>query len=164
MSSPFLKASLTALAVIGVGGAVAGFASGGDVQTIHFIAVNARTTTLDFPPLGKSPGDLYVVEGTMLTPNRRRVVGRVRGSQTDIKLERGTETVQGLLTYEFGPGNEIVVGGLSAYPLKATGLIKGKKFMRPVLGGSGKYNGAKGTVTSTQLKDGSYDQVFRLTY
>jgi hypothetical protein len=48
---------------------------------------------------------------------------------TDIKLEHHAETVQGLLTFEFGTGNEIVVGGLSAFPLSGKGLIRGKSYM-----------------------------------
>lgn len=82
--------------------------------------------------------------------------------QTEIKLEHGVETVQGTLT--LGTGNEIVVGGLAEYPRGGTGLVKRKTFVRPVLGGTGKYAGAKGTVASKQLSGGCYDQVFRLTY
>jgi hypothetical protein len=128
------------------------------------ITAKSHTTTLDFPPLGKSPGDVYVFDATVVTANGRTEIGRLRGTQTDIKLEHGVETVQGTLTFELGTGNEIVVGGLADYPLSGTGLIKGKKFVRPVLGGTGKYAGAKGTLTSVQLSGGRYDQVFRLTY
>ncbi len=75
------------------------------------------------------------------------------------------ETVQGLITYELGPGNELVIGGLSSYPLIGTELVKGKKYERPVLGGSGRFAGASGTLTSRYLGGGSrYDQVFRLKY
>jgi hypothetical protein len=48
------------------------------------------------------------------------------------------------------------------YPLGGAGLIRGKSFVRAVLGGTGKYAGARGTVTSKQIAPGRYDQVFRL--
>lgn len=168
MSRRFHVPLLTALLVVGavvLTQAVAGSASSRKVQTVHIISSKPQPlTTLDFPPKGKSPGDLYVFSGTLYRPNGRTVIGRVRGTQTSIKLERGMETVQGMLTYELGTGNELVVGGLSEYPLKGTGLLKGRRFVRPVLGGSGKYDGATGEVFSKQLPDGRYDQVFQLTY
>jgi len=37
-----------------------------------------------------------------------------------------------------------------------------KPVVRPVLGGTGKYMGARGQVTSTRSSDGSYAQVFTL--
>ncbi len=142
----------------------AGFASGSNVQTVHVMTAKPHIMTLDFPPRGKSPGDLYVFDATVMAANGQTVIGRLRGTQTDIKLEHGVETVQGTLTFELGTGNEIVVGGLGEYPLRGTGLLIGKTFVRPVLGGTGKYAGAKGTVTSEQLSGGRYDQVFRVTY
>jgi hypothetical protein len=91
------------------------------------------------------------------------VIGRLRGTQTDIKIEHGMETVQGMLTYQFGDGSEIVIGGLAAYPLTGKNLLKGKTFVRPVLGGTGRYAGATGVVLSRKLSGGRYDQVFKLT-
>jgi hypothetical protein len=159
----FLTALLVVAAVV-LAGAVAGFASSSNVQTVHILTSKAEPLTyLDLGAKGKTPGDLYIFSAAVLAPNGR-TIGRLRGTQTDIKLEHGMETVQGMLTYELGPGNQLVVGGLSEYPLTGTGLLKGKTFVRPVLGGSGKYAGAHGEVSSKQLLDGRYDQVFKLTY
>ncbi len=167
MSTPLRGASFTALVAILAVAVVAGFASGSTGRgphVIHIQTIQPHTRTLDFAPKGKSPGDLYVIDARIVAPNGHTTIGRLRGTQTAIKLEHGFETVEGMLTYELGAGNEIVVGGLSAYPLRGTGLVRGKSFVRPVLGGSGKYAGATGTVTSKQLAGGRYDQVFQLTY
>jgi hypothetical protein len=154
-------------------GAVAGFASAstssststGQIETLRVITAKPHTETLDFPPAGKSPGDVYVFDATILSANGRTVLGGLRGTQTDIKIEHGTETVQGMLTYQLGTGNEIVVGGLSANPLSASRfLVKNKTFVRAVLGGTGKYSGASGTVTTKRLTSTRYLQVFRLSY
>jgi hypothetical protein len=153
-----------ALLVVVIAGVSAGFASGSNVQTLHVITIKPHITILDFPPRGKSPGDLYVFDGTVVAADGHTVIGRLRGTQTEIKLEHGMETVEGMMTFELGTGNEIVVGGLSEYPRRGSGLIKGRTFVRPVLGGSGKYAGARGTDTSELLSGGRYDQVFRLTY
>ena len=164
MSPRFRKVSLTALLAAALAVVSVGFASGSNVQTVHVITGKPHIETLDFPPRHKSPGDVYVFDATIVSANGRAVVGRVRGTQTEIKLEHGLETVQGMLTYELGNGNEIVVGGLSEYPLSGTGLLVGKTYVRAVLGGTGKYAGANGTDAAKQLSDGRYDHVFRLTY
>ena len=152
-------------AVVVAAGILTGFsfASTSNVRTLHFITRSQHRETLDFPPRGKSPGDLYVFDATIVAANGRTVIGRDRGTQTDIKLEDGAETVQGMVTYELG-SSQIVVGGLAANPLSGKGLITGKTFVRAVLGGTGRYAGARGTETAKRLSDGSYDHVLRLTY
>jgi hypothetical protein len=167
MWSYIRTAGLTGIAVIATVWAVAGFASGASVQkvqTIHVITGAQHLESFDAPPLGASPGDVYVFDAPVLSPKTKRVIGRIRGTQTSIKREHGVLTVQGMLTYELGAGNEIVIGGLASYPLNAAGLIRGKTFVRAVLGGTGRYAGASGTLTSKQVAPGRYDQVFRLTY
>jgi hypothetical protein len=163
--SPQLRiVSLATVLVLVAAAAVANIASGSSVRTVHVITGAQHLETLDFPPKGKSPGDVYVFDAPVLAANGRTVIGRIRGTQTAIKKEHGLLTVQGMLTYELGSGNQIVIGGLSAYPLSGAGLVRGKSFVRAVLGGTGKYAGARGTVTSKQVAPGRYDQVFRLSY
>jgi hypothetical protein len=172
MSQRIRWACLTgAILIVVTVGAVAGFASAststssGQISTLRVITAKPHTETLDFPPTGKSPGDVYVFDATILSANGRTVLGGLRGTQTEIKIEHGTETVQGMLTYQLGAGSEIVVGGLSANPLSASGfLVKHKTFVRAVLGGTGKYSGASGTVTTKRLTATRYLQVFRLSY
>src|SRR5690348_1872914 len=116
--SPQLRiVSLATVLVLVAAAAVANIASGSSVRTVHVITGAQHLETLDFPPKGKSPGDVYVFDAPVLSANGRTVIGRIRGTQTAIKRERGLLTVQGMLTYELGSGNQIVIGGLGAYPL-----------------------------------------------
>ena len=158
----------TALLVLGavvLTGAVSGSASGSRVQTLHVLATPGKVVYLDFPPKGKSPGDLYVVTSQLLNPNTHRVIGRLRGTQTHITFDSGVETVQAMLTYQLGAGNQIIVGGVSSYaPHTPPGLITGKTFVRAVIGGTGRYDGARGEEYTTHLRNGYYDHVFRLTF
>ncbi len=165
MSPKLRRLSLVALGatVLVLAGVAAGFASGSKVRVVHIMTARPHIETLDFPPKGKSPGDVYVFDATIISPSSQRVIGRLRGTQTDIKIEHGMETVQGMLTYQFGDGSEIVIGGLAAYPLTGKNLLEGKTFVRPVLGGTGRYAGATGVVLSRKLSGGRYDQVFKLT-
>jgi Dirigent-like protein len=166
MSLKLRRLSFVALGavVLALAGVAAGFASGSNVRVVHIITAKPHIGTLDFPPRGKSPGDVYVFDATILSPSSHRVIGRLRGTQTEIKIERGMETVQGMLTYQFGDGSEIVIGGLAAYPLTGKNLVKGRTFVRPVLGGTGRYAGARGVVLSRRLSGNRYDQVFKLTF
>jgi Dirigent-like protein len=166
MSSKLRTISLVALGaiVLALAGVAAGFASGSNVRVVHIMTARPHIETLDFPPKGKSPGDVYVFDATIISPSSQRVIGRLRGTQTDIKIEHGMETVQGMLTYQFGDGSEIVIGGLAAYPLTGKNLVKGQTFVRPVLGGTGRFAGASGVLYSRRLSGNRYDQVFKLTF
>lgn len=67
------------------------------------------------------------------------------------------------LTFVFGSeANQIVVGGISLYPSSSATLATGQKTIRPVVGGSGTYNGARGYVVSTNLGANGWTHVFHL--
>jgi|SRR5919199_2472130 hypothetical protein len=154
------RLTTTAVAALGATLLAGCGAQGGHI--VHFISSRPHLYTLDLGRHGKSSGDLYVFDATLLDRHGRRAIGSLHGTQTSIKLESGAETVQGILTFEFGRGNALVVGGLSQYPRRGTGTITNRKFVRAVLGGTGKYAGASGTLTTKRRPDGNYEQELRL--
>jgi hypothetical protein len=118
-------------------------------------------TTIDVGPAGKSPGDLYVVAADVMTRSGR-FVGRLRGTQVSIAIEDGAETVQAHLTFAFRDGSQISIDGIGQFPLDAKpGLLVDRPYRRPIVGGSGRYAGARGELVSVQRADGHYDQTFR---
>jgi len=135
---------------------------GSGARTLRVVSTPPDLKTVDLPPRGKSPGDLYTFSSVLLDRTRRRPIGVLRGTQTSIRLEGGRELVQGILTFRLGRGNDILVGGLSEFPTSGTGLIVGRPYVRSILGGTGAYADARGTLTSTRRSDGSYEQLFRL--
>lgn len=67
------------------------------------------------------------------------------------------------LTFVLGAeANQIVVGGISLYPPAGATLAPGQTTIRPVLGGSGTYEGARGQVVSTNLGANGWTHVFRI--
>ena len=67
------------------------------------------------------------------------------------------------LTFVFdGEANQIVVGGISLYPAAGSTIAVGTKTIRPILGGSGTYAGARGEVVSTNLGADGWMHVFLL--
>ena len=84
------------------------------------------------------------------------------GTQTSIALDADSETVQAMITYDFRDGNRITVGGIGEYPRGDRGLVENQEFERPILGGTGSYAGASGTVTSVRRPDDSYEHTFEI--
>jgi len=67
------------------------------------------------------------------------------------------------LTFVFGQeADQLVVGGVSLYPPANATLAPGQRTVRPVLGGSGTYFGARGQVISTNLGPDGWTHVFRI--
>jgi hypothetical protein len=52
---------------------------------------------------------------------------------------------------------------VSEFPLDGAGLVNEQEFTRPVIGGTGQYAGASGTLTTVRSADGDYSQTFRIT-
>mgnify|MGYP006901762798 FL=1 len=59
--------------------------------------------------------------------------------------------------------NQLVVGGISLYPQKGATLSVGQETVRPIVGGSGTYDGVMGEVVSTNLGDQGWSHVFQIT-
>jgi hypothetical protein len=158
-----LGVTVTALAAVG-SALLGGCGRDGGQTIIKFVSSPPHLYTLDLGAHGKSRGDVYVFDSTLFDRHGGRVIGSLHGTQTSIKLENGAETVQGILTFSFGHGDALVVGGLSQFPRIGTGTIVNRKFVRAVLGGTGKYATAAGTLTSKRRPDGSYEQEFRIKH
>jgi hypothetical protein len=128
-------------------------------HTVRFFSRTPKPVTVDLGAPGKSAGDLYVISSA-LSDAHGRTIGRVRGTQTSMAVEDGAETVSANATYEL-PFGSVVIGGLSQYPLDAAGNVVGRTYVRSVLGGTGRYAGAHGTLTTLRMPDGSYEQTLR---
>jgi hypothetical protein len=166
-ASSFVRLWRTPLAFLMIGAAIAvsaGCGGGDDSETLSVVATakGLHQSTLDLGRQGKSGGDVYVFDGPLLDAEEEESIGSVYGTQTSISLDSDSETVQAMITYDFRNGDRITVGGIGQYPRGDTGLIENQEFERPILGGTGRYAGASGTVTSVRRPDGSYEHTFEL--
>lgn len=67
------------------------------------------------------------------------------------------------LTFVVGDeANQLVVGGVSLYPPAGATLAPGQRTIRPILGGSGTYDGARGQIISTNLGPDGWTHVLRI--
>lgn len=107
-----------------------------------------RTFYIPTTVKGKS-GPGYYLTGTLTT--------------VAVGLPNDQELRTSNLTFVFGAeANQIVVGGISLYPSSSATLTTGQKTIRPVVGGSGTYNGARGYLESTNRGPDGWTHVFHL--
>jgi hypothetical protein len=75
----------------------------------------------------------------------------------------GTEIRVTMLNFTFGNGaDQLIVQGSATYPSAGSTISVSDTAVRPVVGGSGIYAGARGSAESTHLADGTWKHVFRL--
>ena len=122
---------------------------------------------LDLRAPGKSLGDVYHFSAPLHSQRGGPVTGEVIGSKTLVKMaadgNANLERRATLLFFTFAEGkDQIIAFGAADYSPSTAEFDAGKSVVRPVLGGTGKYIGARGQVTSTRNTDGSYTQVFAL--
>lgn len=123
-------------------------------QAVNPIAVSGtgigaiRTFFIPTSVDGKSADGQYIV-GTLTTLNP--------------SMPNGLELRSSNLTYVFGAEkDQMVVGGISLYPPAGATLAAGQSTIRPVIGGSGKYSGARGQVVSTNMGANGWTHVFKV--
>jgi hypothetical protein len=156
----------TSLAFAAIGAAViviAGCGGGGGGETLSIVApaTGLHQATVDVGAKGTSGGDVYVFDGP-LESDDGEAIGHVYGTQTSIALDSDSETVQAMITFDLGDGDRITVGGIGEYPRGDKDLIENQQFERPILGGTGSYEDARGVDTTVRRPDGSYEHTFKI--
>lgn len=126
-----------------------------------------KMSLLDLGAPGNSLGDVYHFSAPLHSALGGPVTGEVVGSKTLVKMPTDAnpnmERRATLMFFTFAEGrDQIIAFGAADYSPSIPEFDAGKPVIRPVLGGTGKYIGARGQVTSTRNQDGSYTQVFTL--
>jgi hypothetical protein len=122
---------------------------------------------LDHGPPGRSPGDVHHFSAPLHSSPGGPVTGEVFGTKTLVKLATDAnpnlEQRTTLLSFTFSDRqDQIIVLGVVDYAPSGAEFNAGQPVVRAILGGTGKYMGARGQLTSTRNADGSYTQVFTL--
>lgn len=151
-------APLAAVAALAAAPAAASAAKA-KVETLRVNTANLVVTPTDLGAPGQTAGDLYAYHGDVERDGTK--IGTVWGSHISLGVQGDREVVQGLITFRFGR-SEIMAAGLAAYPLAdQSGTVLNEPFKRPIIGGTGRYDGARGTLTTVRNDDGTYSQTFR---
>ena len=126
-----------------------------------------KMSLLDLGAPGNSLGDVYHFSAALHSERGGPVTGEVVGSKTLVKMSTDAnpnlERRATLMFFTFAEGKDQIISfGAADYSPSVPEFDSDKPVIRPVLGGTGKYIGARGQVTSTRDADGSYTQVFTL--
>ena len=136
-------------------------------------AASGRTVTITHgavTPVGVIPGPSDAVGTVRLFHAEAQLEGGGAGTMdatmTTTSVDsptRGTEARVTMLNFTFGNGaDQLIIQGTAAYPSEGSTIRVSDTVVRPVVGGSGAYAGARGSAETTHMPDGSWKHVLRL--
>jgi hypothetical protein len=147
--------------------AACGLHSNPSTETFTVYEDAPKVSLLDLGAPGNSLGDIYHFSAPLRSTPGGPVTGEVIGSKTLVKV--ATEANPSLerratsMFFTFADRkDQIIVFGVADYSPSAPEFEAGQAAVRAILGGTGKYMGARGQLASTRNDDGSYTQVFTL--
>lgn len=113
-----------------------------------------------------SPGDLRTFYTRLTKPGGSKRIGSLTGSLLTTVVGQpsaGKELRTADLVFTVGAArNQLVVAGVAAYEQQAPTVAQRTSVVRPVVGGSGRFNGANGWCESIHRKDGTWRHVFHV--
>ncbi len=122
-------------------------------------------TYIDLGAPGDSVGDQRIWQFDGQTDDQQNVV--MDWSMTTTGQSSATSGMERRVTlgvFSIGQDvkNTILIQGVGIYPMAGSTLKSDSVLQRAVIGGTGKYAGAIGTVTSTHLPDNTWQHAFSL--
>ena len=126
-----------------------------------------KMSLLDLGAPGNSLGDVYHFSASLHSEPGGPVTGELIGSKTLVKVATeanpSLERRATLMFFTFTDRkDQIIAFGVADYSPSAAEFEASQPAVRAILGGTGKYMGARGQLASTRNADGSYTQVFTL--
>ena len=122
---------------------------------------------IDLGQKGGSHGDLLAVDAEFTSDEDLQ--GKLSGIITTVDVPEPNEVIFQdrfvKAVFDFGEGNTLVMFGNSSYPADSSGadeLAINAPVMKPIVGGTGQFIGARGQVETTRIADGTYTHTFQL--
>lgn len=160
-----LRHALTAGCVAALAvGAVA--CSSNDEEGVRTLVIRQEDPILqgvDLTQTGATVGDLLFFEAVIT--DEAGTVGELLGSLATAQLPSpNSQTIEerlGNLVFSFGDDTLVVIGA-TEYPSDQSEMRASLPQVRAVVGGTGRFLGAGGEVTSERMDDGTYTHTFTL--
>ena len=158
---PLALAATLAFGLSVAGAALPAQAAPKDGSTLTLFNKRLTRETVDFPPNGTTVGDLTVGTGTLARTQGGAVIGTLSWSAQNVQVNipGGIEnrlSIQWLTL----PGGALETSSLVSVP-QGTTPVKTQQYV--IVGGTGKYAGARGSMAFTPLGPEDYKMVFRFT-
>jgi hypothetical protein len=162
-----LLAALAGLSAPAAGGGAPPTPRSMVVAVAHGPVTADNSQYTDAGPAGPSVADLRTYFLPLTRPGGTARIGYLTGTllttATDQPKARVELRTANLVFVVGEAADQLVVGGVSAYAQTAPTLSKKSVTTRPVIGGSGKYAGARGWCVSTHFANDTWTHVFHIT-
>ncbi|CAB4707815.1 unannotated protein [freshwater metagenome] len=133
------------------------------IKVTHGKVDSTNSQRIDLGNPGPSMGDVLA----FYLPLTSSTTGYITGTLTVTGSNQpsdGMEVRIADLTFVIGTqSDQIVIGGSALYNIVSPTLAIGQKTIRPVIGGSGKFAGARGWAESVQNTDGTWVHTFHIS-
>lgn len=140
------------------------YASKPATETFTVISGLPTIKHVDLGEPGGSHGDMMAYEAPFTTENGAK--GVMSGLIITVALPDGLGGEHfdriGTLVLDFGGVDSLVLAGKSLYGTGDGEMAKYKSQVRAVTGGTGRYIGARGQITTTRVTSGKYKHVLEL--
>jgi hypothetical protein len=150
-----LAVSVIALSLAAASGVVAPAASAGKAPADRVVFLErVEVQTVDLGATGPSVGDLRVTRGIVRATRGGKKIGTYATSQVTVGsgLVGGTEERSVIMEITIG-SSDITMTSMYVVPAGAAPIAK---VVHPIVGGTGRYLGAKGSLTLVPLNDTTY--------
>lgn len=124
-----------------------------------------QPTYIDLGPTGDSVGDQRLWHFTGQTLDNQPVTMdwiMTTTSTFDQTTQLESRLTNGVFLFGDGSSDHILIEGVGLYPASGSTVEVASTLERAITGGTGKFAGARGTVMSTHLADGTWEHVFSL--
>ena len=133
-------------------------------QTFTITHGKPEITRVDIGVPGMSVGDLFGFEAPFTTQDGK--MGRIYGIVTIVSIPTGTNDPfidrlsSGVL--DFGKNDTLVISGKTVYGTYQGEIKDNEPQLRAIIGGTGRFIGARGQITTTRTPSGAYEHEIQL--
>lgn len=133
-------------------------------QTFTITQGKPEIKRVDIGPTGMSVGDLFGFEAPFTTKDGK--IGRIYGIVTIVSIPTGTSDpfIDRLSSsvLDFGNSDTVVVSGKTVYGTYQGEIKDNEPQLRAIIGGTGRFIGARGQISTTRTPSGSYEHEVQL--
>ena len=133
-------------------------------QTFTITQGKPEINHVDVGTTGMSVGDSYVFEAPFTTKDGK--MGRIYGVNTIISIPAGSNDPfidrMSLIVLDFGKSDTLIVSGKAVHGTYQSEIKDNEPNLRAVIGGTGRFIGARGQMSITRNPAGSYEHEIQL--
>jgi len=133
-------------------------------QTFTISQGKPEIKRVDIGATGVSVGDLFGFEAPFTTKDGK--IGRIYGIVTIVSIPTGANDpfIDRLSSsvLDFGESDTLVVNGKTVYDTYQGEIKDNKPQLRAIIGGTGRFIGARGQIATTRTPSGSYEHEIQL--